>query len=60
LGSVGAGSEKRNGRAGLAVDCQLVAADVDSVDQEAVRDYALRLGLEIPKSPPLPRIDALP
>jgi len=35
LGSVGAGSEERNGRAGFAVDGQLVAADVDSVDQEA-------------------------
>jgi hypothetical protein len=35
LGSIGAGSEKRDGRAGLAVDGQLVTADVDLVDQEA-------------------------
>jgi hypothetical protein len=43
VGSVGAGSEKRNGRAGLAVDGQLVAGDVDSVDQEAEVVFCERL-----------------
>lgn len=34
-------------------------AAAGAVDEDAVRDYAARLGLEIPKSPRLPRADAL-